>query len=199
MSRTEAAGLVTEGNLFDFFHERVEAAVQHQRAPVSENAVFYLSSLLAEQARREDEAEAEGAPTLVELRHRAVMAPPPEAVSLWRKLGDQSLLLTGFFREHLERRHISREYCSRMGETAYRSLERLLDPRGGGFAEIFAELAERYPACVEVIAEVRDETRERSDTDIVRLYEEWLESGSPRVGERLRQLGVVPTRVVGSG
>ncbi|MDP2314063.1 MAG: hypothetical protein Q8P41_14265 [Pseudomonadota bacterium] len=199
MSRTDAAGLVTEGNLFDFFHERVESAVLHQRAPVSENAVYYLSSLLADQARREDEAVEAADATLVELRHRAVMAAPPEAVSLWRKLGDRSLLLTGFFREHLERRHISRDYCVRMGETAYRSLERLLDARGGGFAEIFAELAERYPACVEVIAEVRDETRERSDTDIVRLYEEWLTSGSPRVAERLRQLGLVPTRAVGSG
>jgi hypothetical protein len=198
MSRTEPAGLIAEGNLFDFFHEHVGNAVLHQRAPVSDNAVYYLASLLAEQARREDEADAEG-PTLVELRHRAVMAPLPEAIPLWRKLGDRSLLLTGFFHEHLERRRISRDYCVRMGESAYRSLERLLDTGGGGFAEIFAELAERYPACVEVIAEVRDETRERSDTDIVRLYEEWLASGSPRVAERLRQLGLVPSRVVGNG
>jgi hypothetical protein len=172
--------------------------VLQQRAPVSEDAVYYLASLLAEQARREDEEEADS-PTLVELRHRAATAPLPEAIPLWRKLGDRSLLLTGFFREHLERRRISRDYCVRMGETAYRSLEHLLDARGGGFAAIFAELAERYPACVEVIAEVRDETRERSDTDIVRLYEEWLISGSPRVADRLRQLGLVPSRTVGSG
>ncbi len=200
MSRTDPGGLVSEGNLFDFFHERVESAVQHQRAPVTENAVYYLSSLLADQARREDEADAAGGSTLVELQHRAVTAPvPAEAVAWWRKLGDRSLLLTGFFREHLERRRISREYCARMGESAYRSLERILDTRGAGFAAIYAELAERYEACVEVIAEVRDETRERSDTDIVRLYEEWLASGSPRVAERLRGLGVVPTRIVVSG
>ncbi|MFN7147150.1 MAG: hypothetical protein ACK4YP_25500, partial [Myxococcota bacterium] len=117
----------------------------------------------------------------------------------WRKLGDHSLLLIGFFREHLERRRISRDYCARMGETAYRSLERILDVRGVGFAEIYAELAERYESCAEVIAEVRDETRERSDTDIVRLYEEWLASGSPRVAERLQRLGLVPTRVTGAG
>jgi hypothetical protein len=199
MRRTEPSGLVTEGNLFDFFHERIESAVQHQRAPVSENAVFYLSSLLTEQARR-GEADGEDSPTLVELRHRAVTAPlAAEAVGWWRKLGDSSLLLTGYFREHLERRRISRDYCARMGESAYRSLEHLLDLRGGGFAGVYAELAERYDACVEVIAEVRDESRERSDTDIVLLYEEWLASGSPRVAERLRVLGLVPTRAVGTG
>jgi hypothetical protein len=200
MTRAEPVGLVTEGNLFDFFHERVESAAQHQRAGVSENARYYLSSLLAEQVRREDEDPSGPNPTLVELQHRAVTAPAPaEAVNWWRKLGDRSLLLSGYFREHLERRRISRSYCVRMGEGAYRSLERLLDLRGAGFAGIYAELAERYEACVEVIAEVRDETRERSDTDIVRLYEEWLASGSPRVAERLRVLGLVPARGTGVG
>jgi hypothetical protein len=92
MRRTEPSGLVTEGNLFDFFHERIESAVQHQRAPVSENAVFYLSSLLTEQARR-GEADGEDSPTLVELRHRAVTAPlAAEAVGWWLKAGAQGLV-----------------------------------------------------------------------------------------------------------
>ena len=199
MRRTEPTPLVSEGNLFDFFHARVESAVEHQRAAVSEQAVYYLSCLLAEQARRDDEASTEGDVTLVELRHRAVTASAPEAVTWWRRLGDRSLVLSGYFREHLERRRISRDYCSSMGSSAYRSLERLLDRRRGGFAAIFAELADRYDACVELLAEVRDEARERSDTDIVRLYEEWLVSGSPRVAERLRTLGVVPTRIAGKG
>lgn len=199
MTRDASGRLLTEGNLFDFFHEQVECAVHHQRAPVGENTVFYLSSLLADQARRDAEEEATGDATLVELRHRAVTAPLAEAVTWWRRLGDRSLLLTGYFREHRERRRISREYCARMGESAYRSLERLLDARNGGFATIYAELAERYEACVEVISEVRDEARERNDTDIVHLYEEWLATGSPRVAERLRALGVVPTRLVGAG
>jgi hypothetical protein len=199
MNRAEGAGLLAEGNLFDFFRERVETAVIHQRAPVSENTVYYLSSLLAEQARREEDVDPAGGTTLVELQHRAVHAPLPEAVTLWRRLGDRSLLLTGFFREHLERRHISASYCERMGSTAYRSLERLLHDGGGGFAAIFDELSDRYHACAEVIAEVRDESRERNDTDLVKLYEEWLVTGSPRVAERLRQLGLVPARTQGTG
>jgi len=199
MSRVESGRLLEGGNLFDFFHERVEHAVHHQRALVTENTVFYLSNMLADQARREDEGDAAAGDTLVELRHRAVTAPPGEAVSWWRKLGDRSLLLTGYFREHLERRRISRDYCARMGESAYRSLEHLLDLRGAGFAVIYAELAERYETCVDVLSEVRDESRERNDTDIVRLYEEWLLSGSPRVAERLRALGLVPTRAAATG
>lgn len=198
MRRGESGRLVAESNLFDFFHERVGAAVEHQRAAVGENTVYYLSNLLAEQARRDEDGQG-GEATLVELRHRAVTAVPGEAAAWWRRLGDRSLLLGGYFREHLERRRISRDYCARMGESAYRSLERLLDLRGVGSASIYAELAERYETCVEVIAEVRDESRERTDSDIVGLYEEWLASGSPRVAERLRALGLVPTRLAGSG
>jgi predicted CopG family antitoxin len=194
---TRAAFLVSETNLFDFFRERVETAVQHQRAPVSENAVYYLSNLLTEQARRAEEEVEDDPPTLVELQHRAVHAPHAEAVTLWRRLGDSSLVVSGFFRESLERRAISRDYYERMGSTAYRALERLMG--GHSFGEIFAELGDRYHACVEVLAEVRDETRERTDSDILKLYEEWLATGSPRVAERLKALGVVPVRVVGQG
>jgi hypothetical protein len=192
------AVLVAEPNLFDFFRERVETAVAHQRAPVSENAVFYLSNLLTEQARLGGEEEEDDEPTLVELQHRAVNAPPAEAVTHWRRLGDSSLVVAGFFHESLERRAVSRDYYERMGSTAYRALERLLGG-GHGIAEIFAELSGRYRACVEVLSEVRDEARERSDSDILKLYEEWLTTGSPRVAERLKALGVVPTRFEGQG
>lgn len=199
MSRA-AASLVPETNLFDFFHERVEQAVAHQRAPVSENTVYYLSNLLAEQARIEEpEAPESAGLTLVELHHRAAHAPPGEAVTLWRRVGDSSLVATGFFRENLERRRISRAYYERMGSAAYNALGRMLSAGKGGFSEIFSELAARYHACSEVIAEVRDEARERSDADILRLYEEWVATDSPRVAERLRALGVVPIRTVGQG
>lgn len=196
MTRHAVAVIAGQG-LFDFFHERVESAVAHQRAPVSENTVFYLSNLLAEQARREEEQEP--APTLVELRQRAVTAPAAEAVGHWRRLGDTSLVVAGFFGEHLERRRISRDYYERMGASAYRALCGILGRSPGTLAEIFDELSDRYRDCVEVIAEVRDETGEQSDGDILRLYEQWLATGSPRAAEKLKKLGVVPTRTVGTG
>lgn len=196
MERSVDPGLSTGADLFEFFRERVETAVAHQRAPVSRGTVWYLSSMLAEQGRM-DPATADA--TLVELRERAVRAPPGEAVTWWRKLGDQSLLIVGWFREQIERRRVSRDYCAAMGSSAYDRLGRLLGEPGEGWGAVFAELGERYHACAEVIAEVRDESRERSDTDLVKLYEEWLQTGSPRVAERLSRLGLVPARGSGAG
>lgn len=196
LSHAGPGELVAEGNLFDFFRSRVQKAVTHQRAPVSEAAVWYISGVLADQGHRDEEPVPA---TLVELRARAQEAPMGEAVSLWKRLGDHSLVVIGFFRESLERRKISPSYCSDMGRSAYGSLARMLRDPSGAVVDVFGELAERFEACAGVIQEVREESRECNATDIVRLYEEWLATGSPRVAERLRQLGVVPVRTGGVG
>lgn len=193
-NQPEGVALVTESELFGFFHERVEQVVQKQGAPVSEPTVYYLSQLLVDQSRVMGEDA-----TLVELRQRALVARPHEAVSLWKHLGDYALLISGFFRESLRRRQVSPDYYAQMGAGAYQTLRRLLWQPEGGFVEIFSELSQRFHACVDVLGEVREEVRERSDDDVVRLYEEWLQTGSPRIAERLRQLGVLPVRVRGAG
>lgn len=187
--------IVAQTDLFEYFHPRVEHAVVHQRAPVSSDTVIYLSHLLAEQGRLEPGEEASA--TLVELRQRAALVSRAESVSVWKQLGDRTLVVAGYFREQIERRRLSRDYYGRMGSTAYEALARMLG--GEGFGAIFAELAARWDTCTDVIAEVRDEGAERNDADVLRLYEEWLRTGSPRVAERLRTLGVVPVRTPGLG
>ncbi|MSP55879.1 MAG: hypothetical protein EXR69_09795 [Myxococcales bacterium] len=192
-----ALGLVEETDLFQFFRSRVQEATTHQRACVSEGAQVYLAQLLTEVGHGGEGDDSPGPcrseETFAELHVKAALAHPGEAVTLLKRLGDWSLLLTGFFREHLARRRLSREYCARMGGGAYHRLERMF-PGDDTLAPVFGELAERYDACSEVIAEVRDEAAGRSDADVLRLYEEWLRTGSPRVAERLKELGVVPGR-----
>jgi hypothetical protein len=192
--RTESrSALVAETNLFDYFHPKVEVAAERQRAPVSEGTVFYLSSLLVEQSHAAAEGE-----TLAELRQAAASAPLAEAVGLWRRLGDRSLVLLGWFRESLSRRRISPAYCAEMGTGAYGRLRRLFSLASAESPDVYDELADRYDACAEVLREVRDDTRAEDPGAIVALYEEWLRTGSTRVAERLRALGVVPMRARGN-
>ncbi len=193
MSAATAGLLVEETDLLGYFRDRVLEAATRQRSGVSDGAQLYLAQLLTEVGHDEDAPSARSDETLAELHVKASLAPPGEAVTLLKRLGDWSLLLTGFFREHLERRRLSREYCARMGGGAYHRLGRMF-PGDDTLAPVFGELSERYHACSEVIAEVRDEAATRSDADVLRLYEEWLRTGSPRVAERLKELGVVPGR-----
>jgi hypothetical protein len=189
-------------SLFDFFHERVDAAVHDKRAPVSEEGVFYLTNLLVERSHtdRQDDAE-----TLVELRLRAQTGDRMCAIQSYRELGDRALYLSGFFRGSLKRSLMSMEYYLHMGATAYDTLSRILDfgrrgPQEGhkDLSEIYLELADRFAVCSDVLSEVEQEVRaektEPTDADVLRLYERWLSSGSPAAARRLRELGVIPTR-----
>jgi hypothetical protein len=196
MALNQRLSLVEQDNLFDWFHDRVDEAARHQRAPVSQETLFYLSQLLAEEGRNDP---AETPTTLVELHAQASAAPWAASITKWRCLGDRALLTLGFFRENLRRRAISGEYYAQMGATAYGSVSRRLRMPENSPHDVFAELADRFVPCTEVIAEVRAESCENTDGDIVRLYEEWLATGSPRLAERLRALGVVPVRFAASG
>ena len=131
-----ASGELVQGdNLFDFFHERVETAARHQRAPVSQDAVYYLTQLLAEHGKREDEG-GDCPTTLVEMRERAANSPFAESVTWWKRIGDSALVGVGYFREHLLRRRISPDYYARMGEGAYGVLSRMLRAQGPDFGEV---------------------------------------------------------------
>lgn len=194
--------VVGQTSLFEYFRERVHGAARARPHPVSQDTVWYLSQLLAEQGR----AESESPTTLVELRQKAAESDWVEAITWWRRLGDHALVQVGFFRENLRRRRLSEAYYADMGRSAYGTVSRLLhEPAqdGGGkepgLGGVFGEISARFETCTEVIAEVREEAREQNPTDIVRLYEEWLETGSARAAERLRQLGVVPARFGGAG
>lgn len=182
-------------NLFDFFHQSVGNAASRQRLPVSNNSLFYLSNLLVERGRIPEERSSEP-DTLVELVYKARAGRMGESITAWRELGDRALFVTGFFRQSLSRRLVSVDYYRQMGAGAYHRLARLLALPGGeqgGLDEIFGELAEHFVALSDLLQEVREDVRSAeafTDADIVRLYGEWLSTGSPRAAARLRELGV---------
>ena len=197
--RDTAPPLFTTGDLHGFFQERVEEAVRHRRAPIRPETGCYLTALLVEQGRREEEP---GPQTLVEMQAEAIAAPAARAAPMWRRMGDHALVISGLFQEHLERRRLSRGYYEEMGAAAYARLGRLLrlgSGEGGGMGDIFAELGERFHACAEVLQEVREQAAPCSDEDVLRLYERYLQGGSPRIAERLQRLGVIPVRLRGEG
>ena len=86
------AVLQTHDNLFDFFHEEVDAATDVAGKEVSEEGVFYLSNLLVEQTRTPN---ADAASTLAELHIQAAGSGRIAAIRSYRTLGDKALLKAG--------------------------------------------------------------------------------------------------------
>jgi hypothetical protein len=57
---------------------------------------------------------------------------------------------------------------------------------------VFAELADKFVDFVDVLSEVSERSSCASNTDLLRLYERWLKTGSPHSGQLLVERGVVP-------
>ncbi len=81
-----------------------------------------------------------------------------------------------------------------MGEYAYASLGRHDED---AFGDVFAELARKFVAFSDVLSDVSEQTGSAASADVLRLYEKWLRSGSPRDGKRLADRGIAPNLSIG--
>jgi hypothetical protein len=117
-----------------------------------------------------------------------------------QRLGDVSLLIAGFFARSFARKLIDIDYHIAMGGNAYSSLADTMNRTSSGrcVASVYAQLAQKFQRLVDALNEVSDMSYRHSDADILRLYEIWMKTGSPRAHGLLRQLGVQPVYVGGA-
>ena len=185
------ASLSQQENLFDFFHDAVGTAVDSSGTTVSEDGVYYLSNLLVERGRASEVPQPE---TLVELRIQAQEQGGAASVQSWRELGDRALYTSGFFRPSLNRQNVSLDYYLSMGAAAYDQLATVMrwTGSGGGFENIYEELAHQFDACSTILQRVRDQVRAHTHADILKLYEQWIANPDPVTAQQLSELGVIP-------
>ena len=171
----------------EYFKELVESAMQHQRLAARETTSFYLVNLLAGFIHRQH-ASRDVEPLGVRFV-KALQAGGALQRDGLRQVGDRSLFISGFFSDSLNRSLVDVDYYIALGERAYGSLARQSEDR---VAEVFDELSEKFAGFVDVLGEVSERTALASNTDLLRLYEKWLRTRSPRSGDLLAQRGIVP-------
>jgi hypothetical protein len=184
-----AERLVHRESPTEYFKELVESALVRQRVPSSEDATFYLVSLLAGYVSPPREAaDALDEPLAFRLA-RALQRGGREQREGLRQIGDASLFLSGFFADSLARKLVDIDYYISLGAYAYGSLSRR---DAEAYAAVFGELAEKFSSYVDVLAEVSDRTSLTSSSELLRLYEKWLRTRSRRSGDLLVERGIVP-------
>lgn len=191
--------LVAVANLREFFHESVQTALRQQRVAIDEHTEHYVVNVLTMFARSDQlyDKTPEGV-RLKPLAH--MLAEASEAPThqqrdeALRRLGDVSLFIAGFFAQSFARKLIDIDYHIAMGGRAYGTLADSLRGtfRGQAFATVFLELAQKFQRLVDVLNDVAEMAHTHTDKDILRLYEIWLKTGSPRAFGILRRLGVEP-------
>jgi hypothetical protein len=171
----------------EYFRELVESAMQHQQVEVGSLTSFYVVNLLAGFAHG-GAARADEEPLGVRLV-RALQAGGSDQRDGLRRVGDTSLFVSGFFSDSLARGLVDLDYYINLGERAYGSLARQGDVT---FRDVFDELSSKFPTMVDVLAEVSERSALTSNSDLLRLYERWLRTGSRRSGTLLASRGIVP-------
>ncbi len=200
-AQDDEAALDVRG-LREFFRDSVHDALTRQHVGVDAHTEHYVVNLLTMFSR--SEALFERTPEGVRLRPLAVMlaeaaaaTSPQHRSRALQRLGDVSLFVAGFFAQSFARKLVDIDYHIAMGGRAYGTLA---DSCGHGtraraLAAVFAELAAKFQRLVDALNEVSEMSHRHSDRDVLRQYEIWLKTGSPRAREILLRLGVIPTPV----
>lgn len=171
----------------EFFHEVVTEALSAVDLEVSEPASWYLVALLGEftTVRMTDE------PLGIKLAQAGGDA--GERVRTLKQVGDTSLYLAGYFAESLTRSLVDVDYYVGLGQSAYAQLARSLSA-GRSLAEVYAELADKFPRFVDVLGAVRKRValaELNATTDTSRLYEIWLRTRDAWVEKKLKDAGLL--------
>jgi hypothetical protein len=189
-------------NLQEFFRDAVHDALARQHVGVDDHTEYYVVNLLTMFARSEAlfEQTREG-PRLKPLAlmlAEAADAPCNEQRSrTLQRLGDVSLFVAGFLSHGFARRLVDVDYHIAMGGRAYGTLADTCrtGARGRALGAVFAELAQKFQRVVDALNDVSEMSWRQSDRDVLRLYEVWLKTGSPRAHGLLRERGVSPAVV----
>lgn len=195
--------LMPVASLEEFFRNSVDAALATNHVVVDHDTSHYVVRLLTLFARSDayhEMADSGGhfRPLALMLADAVQAGSLDERMFALQRLGDVSLFTAGFFAEGLQDRAVGLDYYVNMGGGAYRTLGTLaakgrVAARGVALPEVFEELAAKFLDLVDVLNEVRESARGVTAHDLLRLYETWLRTGSPRASRLLRQAGVQPS------
>jgi hypothetical protein len=191
--------LLRVANLREFFRDSVAASMESNQLEADRDTAHYVVNLLTLFARAEafhDPADAGSCrKPLALMLADAVDAPTvDERLFGLQRLGDVSLFVAGFFADDLQESVVDIDYYISMGGGAYSSLSSQSrgTMKGKAFGAVFAELGDKFHRFVDVLNDIRNAAGTSSDSDIMRLYEVWLKTGSVRAARLLRRAGVYP-------
>ncbi len=191
--------LIVDTNVREFFQGLVHDAIAKQQVDAADETLYYVVNLLVSftDTRTLYDKTPEGLMIrpLAGLYGEAVDAPSPQARhQALKRLGDLALFIAGVFTDSLNRKPVDVDYYIAMGGNAYGYLSDTTRHTGRlqTLSDVFGELADKFPLFVDVLGDVCEHAHFRNDRDVLRLYELWVRTGSPRAARQLRKLGIEP-------
>ena len=190
--------LQTVSDVREFFRDALQSALGHQHLQVRDHTEHYIVNLLAMFSHTEalfepgtDRTQLKPLALLLAEAHEA-----PDDRHRFRtlqRLGDVALFVAGFLAGSFARRPVDIDYHIAMGGRAYGALAQA--PYHGPqrvLGGVFAELEDKFQPLVDALSEIGEGAARHSPRDVLRLYELWHKTGSPRAHRLLLKLGIRP-------
>jgi hypothetical protein len=190
--------LQTVRDVREFFRDALQSALGHQHLQVRDHTEHYIVNLLAmfshTDALFEPGTERTQLKPLALLLAEAHDAPDDRhRFRTLQRLGDVALFVAGFLAGSFSRRPVGIDYHIAMGGRAYGALAQA--PFHGAqrvLGGVFAELEDKFQPLVDALNEIGEGAARHSPRDVLRLYELWHKTGSPRAHRLLLKLGIRP-------
>ena len=112
-----------------------------------------------------------------------------EKIYLFKKMGDLSLYVSGFFRSAVEKKTVSVSYYENMGQSAYSYIADCY----GSQKNVFSSLSYRFRNLAESLFYIQKKSELRDNKRSVALYREYITGKKPAVLKRLLREGRFPT------
>lgn len=175
-------------NHSEFFKEAVRDAFLSRKIQTVPVAEIYMVNLLEHYVVADHFLEQQG--TLAETLLTAVQSEHSTKVELLKRLADRTLYTCGFFSDSFQRKLIDVDYCVDMAGTAYGLLAQ--STREEGLAEVYTIYSKRFSEFVDVLNYISEKSQVQSTSNVLRIYDRYLKTGSDLAREKLSDLGIVP-------
>jgi hypothetical protein len=199
MFASQSTPIIATENVRDYFQESVNNAISNQQVSTTPHTTDYVVDLLVSYTRSdrlfETTPDGKRLTPLAMLYFEALHTDSPSVRNRsLQRLGDVALFITGLFADSLHRKLVDVDYYIAMGGNAYAYLADNMRTSEAITREVFEELSEKFVKFVDVLMEVAEQARPACQSDVLKLYELWVKTGSQRAAGQLRNLGIVPIK-----
>lgn len=169
----------------EFFRNMLDEWLGRRHVRLSNQAHDHVADMLTRPAVDPQAAEHLLKEPLGRLYLEASLAQARARVAMLRRIGDNSLLLSGWWREHFLELSASADagYYIALGQRAYGSIH---DP-------LFDELAQKFEALTDVLMRMELQCALQDPDQTLRLYALWLRTREAAIADSLLARGFVLT------
>ncbi|MCX6128859.1 MAG: hypothetical protein NTX25_07320, partial [Proteobacteria bacterium] len=125
---------------------------------------------------------------------KAIESSPDMQIKVYKRLGDTSLYLAGYFPAYFNRKTYDLAYYIDMGTAAYEQTSALMRAHKNDrhFSKVYSGLAQDFHKLVNIITELSESTPVTQDQDLIMAYKRWQSNKSGTLRRVLAEEGIKP-------